>query len=232
MKKFLENKFAMIGTVIALLKQHVALWTSSTVFKGAVTDLEAVKADIDDVRNDADQSTKGSTNTKGSHREELENKVYEVMSVVYAMATRTGNKSLQAEMNYPLSDLQYMRDGKLIALSAQVSGVIRENVSALNEYSVTEESAAMLDSLCGRFSSGSSAPRVAISERKAANESLDDLFGKADDILKNVIDRLMVPYKTSNPDFYSAYKSARKIVNYGIRHEKGDAPKGDEGGTI
>ncbi len=228
MKKFLENKFAMIGTVIALLKQNVALWTSSTVFKVAVTDLESVKADIDNGRNGAEHGSRSSTTVKGAHREELENKAYEVISVVYAMATRTGNKGLQADMNYTLSDLQLMRDSKLVALSANVIGIIRENATALKDYSVTEESATMLDSLCSRFSSGSSAPRVAISERKAANESLDDLFGKADDILQNVIDKLMVPYKTSKPDFYSAYKSARKIVNYGTRHEKEDAKKVEE----
>ncbi|NOU17119.1 MAG: hypothetical protein HOO91_06125 [Bacteroidales bacterium] len=228
MKKFLENKFAMIGTVIALLKQNVALWTSSTVFKVAVTDLESVKADIDNVRNGAEQKTNGSTTTKGAHREELENKVYEVISVVYAMATRTGNKNLQADMKHSLSDLQGMRDGRLVALSAHVISIIRENATALKDYSVTEESATMLDSLCSSFSSRLSTPRVVVSERKAANESLDDLFGKADDILQNVIDKLMVPYKTSKPDFYSAYKSARKIVNYGTRHEKEETKKEEE----
>ena len=229
MKKFFENKLAMIVAVIALLKQNVALWGSSTVFKAAVSDLEAIKSDIDTVRNGAEHSSKSSTTVKGAHREELENKVYEVMSVIFAMATRSGDKGLQTDMSHTLSDLQVMRDSKLIALSGQISGIVRENISILKDYSVTEESATMLDSLCSRFSSKLSAPRVAISERKAAIESLDDLFDKADDILNNVTDKLMVPYKASKPDFYSAYKSARKVVKYGIRHEKEDDQKVEEG---
>jgi hypothetical protein len=70
--------------------------------------------------------------------------------------------------------------------------------------------------------------RISASERKAANEKLKDLFLQVDDLLKNQLDRLMVPFRKSQPDFYASYQNARRIVNYGIRHKTTKEPENQD----
>jgi hypothetical protein len=55
------------------------------------------------------------------------------------------------------------------------------------------------------------------------------LFQKADRLLKKRLDKMMVRYQTTDPDFYKSYLNARIIVDYGIRHEKKE--EGEEGET-
>jgi len=45
------------------------------------------------------------------------------------------------------------------------------------------------------------------------------LFRKASSLLTRRLDRLMVRFKKSNPEFYGEYKAARVIVDLAATHE-------------
>jgi hypothetical protein len=53
-------------------------------------------------------------------------------------------------------------------------------------------------------------------------ESLAQLIVNVRSIFRNEIDKMMTPYKKSNPDFYNGYFAARAIVNRVASHA---APK-------
>jgi len=67
--------------------------------------------------------------------------------------------------------------------------------------------------------------RVSVSERKAANEKLKIVFLQVDALLKKQLDRIVVRYRTNEPEFYQIYQNARHIVNYGVRHKKPKEPE-------
>jgi hypothetical protein len=39
------------------------------------------------------------------------------------------------------------------------------------------------------------------------------LFARASTLLRSRLDRLMVPFQTSQPEFYASYLAARRVVN-------------------
>lgn len=67
--------------------------------------------------------------------------------------------------------------------------------------------------------------RVSVSERKAAHEKLAKLFAQTDALLKNQLDRLMVRFRETEPELYATYQNARRIIPYGVRHEKKKEPE-------
>lgn len=58
-----------------------------------------------------------------------------------------------------------------------------------------------------------SKPRQGVAKQAAANKAVTRFLTKARQILSQRIDRLMVPFRTSAPEFYTEYKTARSIVD-------------------
>ena len=56
--------------------------------------------------------------------------------------------------------------------------------------------------------------RQGAAKKAAANGALPRLFQQGRNILTRRIDRLMVQFRTSAPEFYAEYKTPRKIVNF------------------
>ena len=65
-----------------------------------------------------------------------------------------------------------------------------------------------------------STPRQAKAAQSAATKQLGRAFPKVERILAGRIDKLMVQFKLSNPEFYDKYQTARSIVSAGARTEK------------
>jgi hypothetical protein len=58
-----------------------------------------------------------------------------------------------------------------------------------------------------------SKPRQNVAKKAAANRALPRLFKQGRNILTRRMDRLMAQFRTTAPEFYAEYKTARKIVN-------------------
>jgi hypothetical protein len=71
-------------------------------------------------------------------------------------------------------------------------------------------------------------PRETISVRVSAKIKLNKLIRTNSTLLKEELDGLVDIYRRKNPDFWNAYFTARKLVNYGVRHEK----KEDDGPSV
>ena len=55
--------------------------------------------------------------------------------------------------------------------------------------------------------------RNRIESGRAATKQLPGLFRRADSMLKRRLDKMVVQFKTSQPDFFNEYKTARVIVD-------------------
>jgi hypothetical protein len=226
MFKRFENKLTMLKAVLNLLKQNRSLWETSTVMVALFNKLEAFINEIESIRLITDTDLTGITADKLAQQEALIAKIYEFSSILYAMASATENKILQGKVDFSESELQNARGGDLVSTCTSIAALIRENLTALVPYSLTEPDVVVLDEMIASFSENLPTHRVSVSERKAANDRMKDTFTKTDQLMDDQLDRLMVRYKKTSPDLYAAYTNARRIVNYGIRHEKEEKPEG------
>jgi hypothetical protein len=122
---------------------------------------------------------------------------------------------LQEKVRYSLTDLLKMRDELLVNTTEMLYGMANENQPALAGYGLGKEVVDTFKKAVENYKSTVPGPRNAVAMRKAYREKLKKLFNRADNILKNKIDKLSLPLKKDNPEYWSAYKTNRRIVSSG-----------------
>lgn len=220
MNKQDENKLVTMKALLTYLKQNKSIWKNSEPMTAAVTELEELIGLIETVRKSTDVDQSGLVIEKQTIRANVVNKTFELISQMYAMASKTKNQVLLAKISFSKSDLDGQRDGELASTCRTVLDLARENLEGLVTYDVTAPGLETLDSLIGKYEESLPTPRLSVTERKANNEKMKGLFRSSKDVLNDQIKRLMTRYQEPNPDFYAGYINASKVVDYGIRHEK------------
>ena len=129
-------------------------------------------------------------------RTELEDKTLEIADQLAALAVKNGDNDLLAKAQTSKSALDTMQGNDLES-------------TALNTARTT-------------FQGIQTSPRELVAGCKALTQSLSELIANVRSFFRNEIDKIMTPYKKSNPDFYNGYFAARVIVNRAASHA---APK-------
>lgn len=222
MDKRLDNKLTMVKAVTGLLSQNEALLQGNAPLSAAASELLEIVGEIDATRQATLVNSSGLITEKENLQVSLIEATYEVSSMLYAYAERSGNKILRASVDFPISDLKKLRDGELNVNCKKILELANSNAGALIDYGITEEKRVALANRIAQYEQQLPTHRITVSERKTANDKMKKLIKQASDMVADQLDRLMVRYKTEHPDFYSSYLNARKIVDYGIRHEKGE----------
>lgn len=227
MLKRLENKLRMFQAVKQVLDRNSGIWQGITALVAIVNEFFEKMNQITETRKVTESSSKGATAGKNTEEELLVDTVFEVSSALYAMAVRSGNAALQQKVKFTEGELQTAREGELATIGETIAALARENLEALAEYGVDDARVKGLEDSTARFKELISTPRADIAQRKAAQARLKELFIETSGLLTHQLDRLLIKYRSSHPDFYAAYMNARVIVDHGIRHEKPEEPEGE-----
>lgn len=225
MQKRLANKLTMYQSILKLLNANKDAWESVVVLVEIVGNFETLLGEIEHCRQVIDDNKKGMTVQKAVWQQQLIELIYQVASALYVMATRAGDPVLAEKVNYTETDLLKTRDHQLVTLCTGIAELATRHLSNLASFGITDSELEELQLVIQQFSESLPIMRVSVSERKATNEKLKELFVQTDALLKNQLDRLMIRYKQTQPGFYSSYKTSRHVINYGVRHTKG---KGEE----
>jgi uncharacterized circularly permuted ATP-grasp superfamily protein len=224
MLKRLANKLAMYQAVQSLLNMNKSVWTSVPAMVETINDFESLLAEIETYRQLTQDSKKGITEQKAAQQALVIAHTYEVSSLLYVMATKQNDAILTAKVDFTETDLLKKRDGNLVTTCQSIADIATEHLSELMAYQVSGDELMVLKEEIKSFADNLTTGRVSVSERKAANAKLKDLFVQVDALLKKQLDRLMVRFRENEPKFYTAYQNTRHIVNYGVRHEKPKEP--------
>lgn len=222
MDKRFENKMTMLKAVLSFMRLKVAEWSNSAPMVAAIAELEYLILQIEQIQQITEEDNSGLTDAKKAQKEALIKKAFELVSILFAMATKTKDQVLQAKVDFPISDLRNLRNSELAKSGKNILDLGRANLPVLIEYGSSAEKLNNFDGQIQQFKVSLPAPRVSVSERKAANAKLKELLKQAMELTSMQIDRLMVSIEADKPDFYAAYKNARKVVDYGIRYEKAE----------
>lgn len=100
-------------------------------------------------------------------------------------------------------------------MAKKIHNAANTNLAALAPYGITAALLTSFSSAITNFSTSVPTPRNAVSQRKAYTTELKKLMKDADKILKDQTDKLIQSFKTTHPDFVTAYKSNRVIIDPG-----------------
>ena len=225
MQKQLANKLSMYQAVQSILTGNSDKWNAVPAIANAIQAFEALLKAIDDCSTVTGDTKKGETAQKKELRMQLIGRALEISAALSALIVQTNEQYVGAKLDYTQTKLVKMRDIHLVATSEAIATQATRHIDLLAMAGFTATDVETLRADMKMFADLLPRQRISVTGRKVANEKLKGLFAQTDTLLKNQLDRLMLRYKQSETQFYSSYKTARHVINYGIRHTKG---KGEE----
>ena len=209
-----HSRYRMLTSVRGTLAGHEDknTWTTVPAFVKAVDDLDGVIAGVG-THLQATSVSSGATAAKLTAQDNLAGAGHEIASAIHACATEAGDEELATEVDFSLSDLSKGHPASIIARCKRIGAIASEELAMLADYNITQANLTALKKKIEAFEKVCSKPRQNVAKKAAANKALPRLFKQARNILTRRMDRLMVPFRTSAPEFYAEYKTARKIVN-------------------
>jgi hypothetical protein len=203
---------------------HQALLKHESVYDGtakatALPALEKAAGELGELLDEIEaQSRKqealsGVTQEKAAALQALGDAAFEVAGAVHACAVASGNVELAGKVKFSRAEFSRGADKTIINRTEAIHEIATAVVESLDDYGVTQ---AKLDALARKieaFRKAHPAPRQRVNASSAATTQLARLFPKLTALLRDRVDRLMVQFKTTSPDFFNEYQSARVIVD-------------------
>ena len=225
MTKRYYNKLRMYIAVLKVLTDNRSKWEAIPMYNTEIGEFSDHVGLIDKARDAAGQTTNGITEDKHLLKEEIIDLSLDIAGQLHSMAARAVNNQLMAATDFEESDLEKGHDADLMKTTKNIVALARQNIDNLANYGTTTTEIDQLEQLCSLFEQKDTEPRTVVSERKSAGESLSLLIKDADSLLEDRIDKMMKKFSRTDSEFYSTYKNARMIVDYGIRHKKDNTKK-------
>lgn len=219
MKKNQNTKLPMNLTVQKVCRDNQSIWIGIPAFETAFNEFESLQEKISNTLGKQGSNIKGVTQDKTAVRKALADITLEVARALFAYASDKNDLSLKARADVTGSDLEHTRGSETLAICQTVFNEVQTLTDQLVSYGITQNEMNDFMNIIDAFSTLLPAPRTAISERKGATDELAKLFAKTDHILKEKLDKLILKFKISNPEFYRLYFDARIIVDIGGRHQ-------------
>ena len=210
-----EDKLNMGYAVISTCDKFLSIWTTNPVFSATYSSFKILIPLIEQNRDAQIVEITGVTTDKNAKKTIMIDKALFVANRVQSYATVAGNNELLENVSYSSSDLKKARDTDVVGICDTIASKANANVAALATYGITAAVITDLQTAITAYSTMISKPRTTRSLTKNATENLAVLFKQFDDLLTKRLDLDIEVFKTSKPDFYSQYQTARIIVSTG-----------------
>ena len=214
-----ENKLSMYYAVRKVCSENIGVWNGLPAFVTAFGDFETNIGKIEEALETQETNIKGVSLSKEAVEDSMVDKALEVANGVFAYASDISDLTLKSKVDFSRSDLKQKRDSIIIQRCQLIHDEAMAVVGSLGNHGVTVNDLADLETRIDAYTQILAAPRTAITERKGATDELSKLLGKTDGILKNKLDKLVIKFKPTSPEFHRLYFDARITVEIGIRHE-------------
>ncbi len=221
----LQNaKLNMYQSVLDVCIANEDIYISIKAFEDGV---KIFKTNISDIRETKEKQTNvpvaGATQSKQAAEDRLVELTVQVANGTYVYAFEKVNTELKKLSTVNRSELYRAEGNALLSKAKNIMKNAGENAEQLIYYGITDNVLAELETAIAEFELLLTKPRGTIVERKVYTGNLPRLFAAADSTLYDKLDKLIMLFKTSNPDFYSAYKAARNLIDTATRRRKDDS---------
>ena len=207
-----EDCLNMYYAVIAVLTKFLAIWSKNTVFAASQAIFASKTLPIEQNRDAQMATSKGITADKKVKRTLLVDKALFIVNRIQSYATVIGNNDLYESMHFNSWKLNKCRDTDVVGYCDNIIAKANANVTNLVNYGVTAATISDLQNAVTTYASYIAKPRTVKTVTKNATENLAILFRDANDALNKRLDLDIEVFKTTNPDFYSQYQTARQII--------------------
>ena len=214
------NRYRMLVVLLAFYESHRTdkTWTTIPALARAVADLGKATTSVGDILKETalptgGSATRGVSAGKAACLEALVPAAYIIAAALHTYAVDNADADLAALTDVAESDLDKMNEPDLVAFCSKISTVASEMVDELKDYDVVQADLTALDKQIQAYAKSCPKPRQKVARNSATNQALPRLFQQARHTINKRIHKLMAKFKTTEPDFYNEYLTARKIID-------------------
>jgi hypothetical protein len=206
-------KLNMAQRVSDTFKRNQASYTNISPMVSAVSELNAHIANIREVQKEHVEVNipAASLEKRLAERQMIEQSV-KMINALYVIGFTTNNNELITLQSISESSFYNSTNNASLALARRILDLTRQYASELVNYGITQTEITSLETAISNFHSLISKPMDTIGERKQKTTNLAQLFASLDSIFYDKLDKLMVLFKKTNPEFYGEYRTARNII--------------------
>ena len=180
--------------------------------------LAAASEDLDELLDEIEaqsrkqQARSGVSLEKAAALQALGEAAFETASAVHACAVAGGNPELAGKVDFGRTELSRGADKTILNRAEDIHESATAVLDSLADYGVTQARLNALDKKIEAFRKAHPTPRLRVNASSAATKQLSKLFPQLAALLRNRVDRLLVQFKESAPEFFNEYRSARVTV--------------------
>jgi hypothetical protein len=146
---------------------------------------------------------------------------------LYVIGFSSGNAELTGLSSLNPSSFFKAEDNESLSLARRIESLAKTYATVLANYGLDNAAIDAFRARVDAFAALIAAPMGATGERKQKTTALYSLFADLDSVLYDKLDKLMVLFKASHPDFYGEYRTSRNLINLSARHRTGTAKSED-----
>lgn len=212
------NSLNMLQTTQVCLETNKALFKDIPALVKASSELDSI---VDDILGAQRQqaSKEGLADAKNLVRKELAEAAHEIAALTHACATENGFDAIAKRTDLSATGVQAGTEAEFVDRCKGILADADEVTDDSGDFGVTTAKIKNVKDLLAEFEDLKPKPRAGAAIGKSATRRLETLLRRASVLLKNRLDRLMVQFKKSQPDFYESYRAARKLVNQSASRE-------------
>lgn len=208
-----EAKLKMYRATEKHCDDNSSIVSSVPAFQTALTKFKEKISDIFSTTQKKEVALTGITADKNSAKQTLCQLAADVAGMISAFAAMNNNQVLKAEVNFSITKLSKSREDQLTIYCQTIHDKGLANLASIRDYGVTQDVLTDLQNAINEFSEDTPKTRTATSQRKTLGSNLEQLFKEADYILKEQMDKLVVAFRASHPNFVATYQTTRIIID-------------------
>lgn len=219
------------------LVQHTAaeyhsVWENTPKFADAIQTLNMKMEAINLAAENQRIYTVGITKQRDTYKKETVDLAVKISAALMALAFDHRNMDLLAQMSIGKAKINSVANLKVLTIVDKIISNADLYSAELTEYGITSENIAALHFRRDTLSAEILSPKQAILKRKNQGIILENLINEVDRLFKVRIDTLIKVFQDTNPEFYTAFKNARKVTRV-VYHNNAPntdtAPEVDDG---
>ena len=212
------NFLSMLQTTQSCLETNSNFFKDIPGIVKAAKDLDSIIADVLTAQRQQ-ASRDGLADAKAVVRQDLAEAAHEIVALTHACAVEIGQEAVAKRTDLSLSAVQAGTEAQFIDRCKGILAAAAELTDESDDFGVTTAKLKNVKDLLAEFETLKPQPRAGAAIGRSATRRIETLLGRASNLLRSRLDRLMVQFKKSQPDFYESYLAGRRIVRQSATRE-------------
>ena len=208
-----EAKLNMYRTVKQLCDDNATTVALNAAFLAAFNIFKAKLSTLITTVTSESQVIKGIAVDKKVLKQNLCQTTADIAAIVYAYASAINNNTLKQSVDFPYTELYRIKDDLLAPTCQNVYNAASGLATPLAPYGITPAMLTAFQAAITDYSVAVPKPRTAKSVKSTYTKNIGIAMKDIDLLLNDQLDKLVIAFKPTKPDFFNSFNTARKIID-------------------